>query len=130
MQFAAFSAPAFREVLDQLPSLTLVIEHLGGGDRVFDAAAAVTEQQAVFALASYSGVHMKFHGLGEICQRTSPVTSAAIFTAEGTQILDAAWEAFGPRRMLWAEGLPPVAGREGYAAALELPRRHLQNRLG
>jgi L-fuconolactonase len=35
-------------------------------------------------------------------------------------LLELAYEAFGPRRMMWGSDYPPVSGREGYANALRL----------
>ena len=39
-------------------------------------------------------------------------------------LLDQAYAAFGPQRMLWGSDYPPVAGREGYANALAWPQGH------
>ena len=68
---------------------------------------------------------MKFHGLGEICTRASPVTHPFLFQEAGLGILDLALESFGPRRMMWGSDFPPVSGREGYRNALQLAQTPL-----
>jgi len=35
-------------------------------------------------------------------------------------LLEQAYQAFGPRRLMWGSDYPPVSGREGYRNALHL----------
>ncbi|MBN1675741.1 MAG: amidohydrolase [Kiritimatiellae bacterium] len=116
----AFAADAFAEVVRAVPKLPIVLEHLGAVNTPDAEAAPNPLRQRVFALARFPNVYIKFHGLGEICRRTSPVEQPFPFKRDGLRILEMAHEAFGPDRMMWGSDYPPVSGREGYANALRL----------
>jgi L-fuconolactonase len=72
---------------------------------------------------------MKFHGLGEFCERNLPMTNPNPFEGRIGPVLDMALESFGPSRMMWGSDWPPVSSREGYANALNLPRDYLAERI-
>ena len=55
-----------------------------------------------------------------------PVTEPSPFEGRVSDILEMAYRAFGPERMMWGSDYPPVSGREGYANALRLPRQFLK----
>ena len=40
------------------------------------------------------------------------------------RLIEMAYDAFGPRRMMWGSDYPPVSGREGYRNALEGVAHH------
>jgi L-fuconolactonase len=108
----------FSALLDAVPRLTVVLEHLGGSSR-----ADVNgdhHRARVFQLARHSTVSIKVPGLGEFAQRRLPVRGSFPFEEPIPNGLDQALQAFGPERMLWGSDFPPVAGREGYANALRL----------
>jgi len=121
-----FAAPVFAEVLETLPDLPVIIEHLGGITAWADAS-TVACHEAVFSLARYSNAHMKIHGLGEFCRRSMPVASPFPFDRGGLPLLERACEAFRGR-VMWGSDFPPVSFREGYASALKLTMAELASR--
>lgn len=123
----AFASPDFAALIEALPTLPIIIEHLGG-IRVADGEATEPERERIFALARYPNVYMKIHGLGEFLMRNFPVTTPFPFDPAGLTLLERAYAAFGPARLLWGSDYPPVAGREGYARALSLTRTALADK--
>jgi L-fuconolactonase len=115
-----FATDAFRDVVRALPKLRIVIEHLG----------SLTKQDSeikrrVLALAQYPNVYMKFHALGEFCKRRMPVRGSFPFEEPIPTLLDDAYAAFGPSRMMWGSDHPVVSRLEGYGNALRLPMERL-----
>jgi L-fuconolactonase len=117
----------FQRVLEAFPELPIVIEHLGrdGGnpagieheERDFD---------ALLEVARYPNLYLRFHGRGELLYRQATfVGEITPFVPASRDRLRDAILAFGPERMMWGSDYPPVAGREGYLNALELPRKAL-----
>ncbi len=119
-----FAAPEFAALIEALPGLPIIIEHLGGITAADDPATE-PERERIFALARYPHVYMKIHGLGEFLTRNMPVTTPFPFDPTGLSLLERAYRAFGPERLLWGSDYPPVAGREGYARALAFTREAL-----
>lgn len=122
---ADFAATSFASLLEAVPDLDVVIEHLGSlgqprGNPLPDETAA-----AVFALARFPRVCMKVPGLGEFSRRTMPVTQPAPFELPVPDLLERACRAFGPDRLMWGSDYPPVSSREGYSNALVWPRQRL-----
>jgi L-fuconolactonase len=115
-----FATDEFRDVVRSLPKLRIVIEHLGSLTNQNDEV-----QRRVFALAKYPNVYIKFHGLGEFCKRAMPVLGSFPFAEPIPPLLDLAYEAFGPSRMMWGSDHPPVSRLEGYGNALRLPMERL-----
>jgi L-fuconolactonase len=115
-----FAAVEFVQVIETLPSLPIIIEHLGGLKAGDGDAPPHPLRQRIFALARYPNVYIKIHGLGEICTRNMPVTTPFPFDPAGLSILRDAYAAFGPQRLMWGSDYPPVSGREGYTNALQL----------
>ncbi len=119
---ADFASKAFSGLLDEVPDARVVIEHLGSkqGAGTEDEG----ERRKVFELSRYPGVHMKFHGLGEFCLRKDSPFATFPFQEPIPLYLEWAYDAFGPKRLLWGSDFPNVSSREGYANALRLPRKH------
>jgi L-fuconolactonase len=117
-QHAELSAPRFADLVAALPGLTIVLEHLGS------APDADSDYPEVFRLARFNNVFMKLPGLGELCTRRMPVAQPFPFEEPVPPLLDWAFDAFGPERLMWGSDFPPVSAREGYANALRLTRRH------
>jgi L-fuconolactonase len=114
-----FAAPEFTALVQALPGLTIVIEHLGNLNHPTNA----NDEQLrarVFGLSRFPNVYMKIHGLGEFCERAMPVTEPFPFRQPIPTLLEQAYQAFGPRRLMWGSDYPPVSGREGYRNALHL----------
>ena len=82
----------------------------------------------MYALSRFANVTLKFHGLGEFCERNVPMTNPNPFEGQVGPILAMALDAFGPRRMMWGSDWPPVSRREGYGNALNLTRDYLRER--
>lgn len=114
----AFASAGFRNLVRELPDLKIVVEHLGKG-----AKPEMSEDlfSRVLELASYPNVYIKLPGLGELLPRPKrTATDSEVFT-QSPPALRMAYEAFGPRRMMWGSDFPRCCGREGYANALRLP---------
>jgi L-fuconolactonase len=121
---AQFAADEFAGVVSALPTLPIVVEHLGSVNQPDGEPAPFAVRQQVFALSRFQNVYLKVHGLGEFCRRLMPVT-AQPFDLTNLPILEQAFRAFGPDRMMWGSDYPPVSGREGYANALGLMRERI-----
>lgn len=121
-----FASPAFAQVLESVPDLPVIIEHLGG---ITEWDETVTEQvrDAVMDLGRFPDVCLKIHGLGEFCRRRMPVIDEFPFDPAGLPLLHRACDAFAGR-VMWGSDFPPVSFREGYANSLQLPMRELASR--
>ena len=118
---ADFASDEFARLVEALPELRIVLEHLAGVSRPDQDEAGREARRRAFALARYPNVFIKVTGLGEFCRRALPVTEPFPFERPIPPLLEEAFAAFGPRRMLWGSDFPPVSGREGYRNALRLP---------
>ena len=116
----AFASDAFAQVIQAVPNLPIIIEHLGSINTPDGEPPPFNLRRKVFSLARFPNVYIKVHGLGEFCRRTNPVAESFPFEKEGLEILNLAYEAFGPNRMMWGSDYPPVSGREGYRNSLRL----------
>ena len=117
---ADFAAPAFAALVEAVPSLPIVIEHLGSLNRPTGDAGEEERLRQVFGLSRFPNVLMKIHGLGEFSQRAMPVKEPFPFEEPIPPLLELAYAAFGPDRLMWGSDFPPVSGREGYGNALRL----------
>ena len=70
------------------------------------------------ALANHPNTYLKVGGLGEISTRPSVLLPEFRFD-DTPPLIEMAYDAFGPRRMMWGSDYPPVSGREGYRNALQ-----------
>ena len=116
----------FQALLAAVPDLPIVVEHLGRGTDPRAANGEVTDDQWRQLLDMAAGPHrnlyMRFHGLGEFCQRTLPPAGPDIFARPIPPWLDHIYASFGPERLMWGSDYPPVSAREGYGNALRLAR--------
>jgi L-fuconolactonase len=117
-----FASARFAALVEALPRLPIVIEHLGSLNHPHGEEPPYEMRRRIFSLARFPNVYIKCHGLGEFCQRTTPVQQPFPFERPIPPLLEMAYEAFGPERMMWGSDFPPVSGREGYANALRLTR--------
>jgi L-fuconolactonase len=114
-----FGAPDFARLVESLPGLTIVLEHLAGiGSATAEPDTAALDR--LLALAHFPTLYVKIPGLGEFCQRAMPVSEPFPFVQPIPPLLPRFYEAFGPQRLMWGSDYPPVAGREGYRNALSL----------
>lgn len=118
-----FGAPEFEKVIKELPSLNIIIEHLGSARE--DTTPPHNAYRKVLALAQYPNTFMKVPGLGEISERFMPFRPPFPFETV-PPLIEMAIDAFGAHRLMWGSDFPPVAGlREGYRNALRLPMEHV-----
>ncbi len=123
---ATFSDSAFAELIAALPTLPIVIEHLGSLSKPDDDEAGAAARRKVFELARFANTYIKITGLGEFGRRAIPVTEPFPFVRPLPDYLVRAYENFGPTRMMWGSDYPPVSGREGYTNALHLTLAELE----
>jgi L-fuconolactonase len=119
---AGFASAEFAETIQALPALRVVIEHLGSVSRRDLDDVQQARRRAVFGLARFPNTCIKVTGLGEFSERAMPVPGGFPFVQPIPPLLEEAYAAFGPSRMMWGSDFPPVAGREGYRLALNLTR--------
>lgn len=107
-----FASERFRELVESLPNLKIVLEHLGGVGR--DAQPPYSTYRKVLELGRYPNIYIKVPGFGEICHEPFPYDNAP-------PLADLAYEAFGPSQLMWGSDFPPVSSREGYHNSLQFP---------
>jgi L-fuconolactonase len=124
-----FATPDFARIVEQLPDLKFVFEHLAGmGLFVIGTWSNVAgamrpkptdaDYRQALKLANYPNTYIKIHGMGEICPMPFPFKNIPPY-------VKMAYDAFGPQRMLWGSDWPPVVNREGYRNALNFTRDQL-----
>lgn len=116
---AEFASDSFISLVDELPNLRIVVEHLGSVNHPVDGANEELRRK-VFGLSRFPNVSIKIPGLGEFSRRVMPVAERFPFELPIPPLFDAVYDAFGPGRMMWGSDFPPVSSREGYANALRL----------
>jgi L-fuconolactonase len=125
---AAFSSAEFAQLVEQVPKLAIVLEHLGGTSQPDASAAAEAQRLQVMQLAQYPNVYLKAPGLGELMARQSPPpASGSPFAPTIPTVLKTAIDAFGARRLMWGSDFPPVSSREGYCNSNALLRHALED---
>ncbi|HCG90394.1 MAG TPA: hypothetical protein DEZ08_00945 [Dehalococcoidia bacterium] len=125
-----YASDSFERLIRNVPSLPIVIEHLGGVGAFFGPGRTtpVIPQKAydkVLALNKYENTYMKITGFGEFCERPRPMPSGTPFTVI-PPVLDQALEAYGSKRLFWGSDYPPVSAREGYGNAFSVPYNYLK----
>jgi L-fuconolactonase len=115
---ALFADDAFAGLIQAVPNLPIIIEHLGSVNKPGGEAAPFEIRNKVFALSRFPNTYIKIHGLGEFSPRNETITEPFPFEGRVPPLLDLAYEAFGPERMLWGSDYPPVSAREGYYNSL------------
>jgi L-fuconolactonase len=113
----AFADDAFSELVEELPELVIVLEHLGG----ITAAHSDTDREKVWALARFPNLYIKIPPLSKFVERDLPYKSSYPFKRPTPPYLQEAYDRFGPERMMWSSNFPPVAGCEGYRNSLLYP---------
>lgn len=117
-----FVSDEFQGILQAVPKLPIIIEHLGGLNysNCSEPTSRLTHQ--VMALAEYPNVYLKITGFGMSCERAMPVKRPFPFTEPIPPLLEMAYTAFGADRMMWGSDYPPVSSREGYRKSLFFPQ--------
>jgi L-fuconolactonase len=120
-----FAADDFARVVQTFPHLPIILEHLGSTPRPDGEPPPYEIRRKVFSLARFPNVYIKVHGLGEFCERPFPAVAPFPFAGQVPPILEMAYQAFGPQRMMWGSDYPPVSSREGYRNALQFTMEQL-----
>ena len=94
---AGFATDAFRELVEVLPSLTIVLENLAfvGGPECTD-----EQRDAAWGLARFPNLYIKVPALSSIAQRELPYTSSYPFRRPIPQYIQQVYEIWGPDRMI------------------------------
>lgn len=115
----AFASDDFRGLVEGLPNLKIVLEHLGRVGPEPD----YKLFKKVLALAEYPNVYIMLHGFGEILPRPFPFRVPPF---DGPPpVVRMAYDAFTAKRMMWASDYPLSAGREGYINTLRFPMENI-----
>ena len=125
-----FASPEFEGLVQEFPSMNIIIEHLGGVGAYFgpgrpDPTVPYDTYNKVLALSKYPNTYMKVPGLGELCARPMPLVQPMPFT-EIPPVIEMAIDAFGANRLMWGSDFPPSAAREGYRNTLQFPMKHVK----
>ena len=120
-QVEGFASDEFAGLVAELPELPIVVEHLAGVGQGAEPPYATYKK--ALALAGYPNTYIKVGGLGEISMRP-PVLKPELAFDHTPPLVEMAYDAFGPRRMMWGSDYPPVSGREGYRNALHGVMEH------
>jgi L-fuconolactonase len=118
---AEFASDEFAAIVESLPKLPIVIEHLGASTDLDREGVPDDIRQKVLALSRFLNTHMRIHGLGEFAKRAMPVKEPFPFEQPIPPRLREAYDEFGANRMMWGSNYPPVSGLEGYHNSLRLP---------
>ena len=123
-----FADDAFAAIFEELPELPIVVEHLGSVNNPREESPESRPVEKVFGLSRYPNAYLKVPGLGEYASRAMPVKDPFPFVEPIPSLLERAYDAFGPTRMMWGSDFPPVSAREGYRNALAFPMERLANK--
>lgn len=118
---AEFASFEFAALVQSLPSLLIVLEHLGTSTERDRGGVPDDTRRKVLALSRFPNAYMKIHGLGEFANRAMPVAEPFPFEQPIAPRLREAYDAFGADRLMWGSNFPPVSGLEGYRNSLRLP---------
>lgn len=127
-----YASDDFRKVVEQLPGLPIVLEHLGilgnlkhGGDKV-PPQPPYTAYRKVMALSRYPNVYMKITGFGEFMPRPVPASDPPFDLSKAPPYIDMAIEAFGANRLMIGTD-PTSSAREGYGNVWRYLREYLSH---
>lgn len=123
---AGFEDDSFASVFEAFPTLPIVIEHLGG--LKWTDVAPGGPRPKMFELSRFPNAYAKIHGLGEFSKRAMPVREPFPFVEPIAPLIELAYEAFGPDRLMWGSDYPPVSMREGYGNALKFTMERLADK--
>lgn len=125
---ASLLTPEFERILRAIPDTPVVLEHQAGYYLETSGTLPLGELARAFALARFPNTYVMIGGLGEFTPRATPVTRPLPFGQPVPPVLEMAYDAFGPQRMMWGSDFPVAASREGYQHALTWPIEHLSGK--
>ena len=117
-----FASDEFAALVEELPNLTVIIEHLAGmGIHAIGAPEMPPDDvfRQSLTLARFPNTVMKIHGMGEISDPPFPYRNTPPYVRM-------AYDAFGPDRMIWGSDWPRVTNREGYRNSLRYTRQQME----
>jgi predicted TIM-barrel fold metal-dependent hydrolase len=106
--------PEVARLLEKLPDLTVVVDHMA--DCPIDQPA---ELEKLIALKRYGNVYVKISHTWSISRQPYPWLDAQ-------QYVKRLYDAYGPRRLMWATDWPIVEGKSTYAQALAVVRDEMK----
>ena len=115
----------FARIVQRIPDTPIVLEHQAGDYISSVGVVALDEVKRAFELARFPNTYVMIGGIGEFAERATPIARPLPFVRPIPPVLDLAYDAFGPRRMMWGSDYPVCGLREGYANALEWPLAYL-----
>ncbi len=121
-----YASEDFRRLIEDLPDLSVIVEHLGYVGRDDDT--SYTYYKKILALARYPNTYMKVPGLGEIMPRPLPARDPTFDINEVPPVIDMAIDAFGAGRLMLGTDYPPCSNREGYANVVRFVCEYLSRR--
>ncbi|HEY3108278.1 MAG TPA: amidohydrolase family protein [Chloroflexota bacterium] len=124
---ADFADDSFAKVFEALPELPIMLEHTAGAS--ISENPPYAQSRKALNLARYPNAYCHFGGFGDgLARRSNPARGPFPFDEPLPPLMGWAFDSFGPNRMVWGSDFPPVAGREGYAMALQLPMQYFASR--
>ncbi len=105
-------APAIGALAERFPDVSIVVDHMGHPDPA--AGAQDDGFRQLIALARHPRVFVKVSGFYHFSTQAFPF-------ADCWDLVEALYEHFGPRRLLWGSDFPHVEATCGYSQSLRLP---------
>jgi L-fuconolactonase len=126
----SLSSPDFVKLVEELPKLKIVLEHLGGAGLLTGAGVSPVREmdfgafEKVVALSKFPNIYIKMPPFGEfVANPNQPHFDSPVLPP--LRELRMAYEAFGSKRMMWGSDFPRCSGREGYTNCLKLPMENI-----
>ena len=116
-----FGTDIFRDKIKELPSLKIVLEHLGGVNK--NEPYPYNSFAKMVKLADLENVYLKVPGLGEIASRPR-ILEKDFQLKDVPPFIEMSIEAFGTNHLMWGSDFPAVSNREGYRNAKETIANH------
>lgn len=123
-----FGSEEFSRLVQALPDTTIVVEHLGANARPDENDEERMARLKALELAKFPNVYLKIGGLSEFCRRAQPPKGPFPFDEPIPPLLERAYEAFGPHRIMWGSNFPLVLGSEGYRNALRFTMQRFESK--
>jgi L-fuconolactonase len=113
-----FLTPQFTSLARTFPTLTIVLEHLGGWARP-DCDLSAATRTGLLELARLPNICLKVPTVGQLVMREArlPPAGRTLELGPATVALEMVAH-FGPSRLMWGSDFPPLAAREGYENGL------------
>jgi len=111
----------------RLPGLRILVEHMGSA-RISDAGPEQTWRDAIAKVARHDNVFLKVSAMAESAAHTMKLQKAPLDPAFYEPWLDAAWSAFGEKRLMFGSNWPVSSRTGSYADILGVVRPFVARR--